>query len=142
MSKKPKLTPQEGQATATSFLREMHPLRKPGPKYKRAYKCRVKPYDRGNLKNKGPFGKVPHPWAYEWEGAYAYFSIVGGFSNLLQVGIRSLPIAWREIDEYKVSSTYTTNFLRVQNYLDVASYSELRLGLKKLLVAHPKVLEA
>ncbi len=79
--------------------------------------------------------------AYEWEGAYAYFPIMGGFSHLLQVGIIFFPISLREIDEYKVSSTYTTNFLQV-HYLDVVSYSEPRLELKKFLVAHPKVLEA
>jgi hypothetical protein len=50
--------------------------------------------------------------AYEWEGSYAYSSIVGGFLHL-QVGIISLPISRREIDGYKLPSTYTTNFLQV-----------------------------
>jgi hypothetical protein len=79
------------------------------------------------------FGNVPHPCAsptvkheakfimnqtyadhkvYEWEGSYAYSSIVRGFLHL-EIGIISLPISRREIDGYKVPSTYTTNFLRV-----------------------------
>jgi hypothetical protein len=44
--------------------------------------------------------------AYEWECSYAYSSIVGGFLHLY-VGIISLSISRREIDEYKVPSTYT-----------------------------------
>jgi hypothetical protein len=47
---------------------------------------------------------------YEWEGSYAYSSIVGGFLHL-QVGIISLLIPRREIDGYKVPSTYTTSVL-------------------------------
>jgi hypothetical protein len=35
--------------------------------------------------------------AYEWEGSYAYSSIVRGFLHL-QVGIVFLPISRREID--------------------------------------------
>jgi hypothetical protein len=49
---------------------------------------------------------------YEWEGSYAYSSIVRGFLHL-HVGIISLPICRREIDGYKVPFTYTTNFLQV-----------------------------
>jgi hypothetical protein len=49
---------------------------------------------------------------YEWEGSYAYSSIVGLFLHL-QVGMISLLISRREIDGYKVPSTYTTSFLRV-----------------------------
>jgi hypothetical protein len=48
--------------------------------------------------------------AYGWEGSYAYSSIVREFLHL-QIGIISLPICRREIDGYKVPSTYTTNFL-------------------------------
>jgi hypothetical protein len=44
---------------------------------------------------------------YDWEGYYAYSSIVRGFLHL-QVGIISLTISRREIDRYKVPSTYTT----------------------------------
>jgi len=36
---------------------------------------------------------------YEWEDSYAYSSIVGGFLHL-QVGMISLPISRREIDEW------------------------------------------
>jgi hypothetical protein len=35
---------------------------------------------------------------YEWEDSYAYSSIVGGLLHL-QVGMISLPISRREIDE-------------------------------------------
>jgi hypothetical protein len=44
---------------------------------------------------------------YDWEGYYAYSSIARGFLHL-QVGIISLTISRREIDRYKVPSTYTT----------------------------------
>jgi hypothetical protein len=60
--------------------------------------------------------------AYEWEGFYVYSSRVGGFLHLY-IGIISLPISRREIDGYKVPSTYTTNFLRVLSALEW-----LRLG--------------
>jgi hypothetical protein len=50
--------------------------------------------------------------AYEWEGSYAYSSIVSGFLHL-QVGIISLPISRKDIHRYKLPSTYTTNFARV-----------------------------
>jgi hypothetical protein len=53
---------------------------------------------------------VNHQEAYEWEGSYAYSSIVGGFLHL-QVGIISLPISRRDIDGYKLPYTYPTNFL-------------------------------
>jgi len=89
------------------------------------------------------FEDVPHPWdlhivnceakfimnqtyldhkVYEWEGSYAYSSIVRGFLHL-QVGIISFPSltsrhnippnSRREIDGYKVPSTYTTIFFQV-----------------------------
>jgi hypothetical protein len=79
------------------------------------------------------FGNVPYPSAlpivkhiakfimsqtyvyhkvYEWEGYYAYSSIVGGLLHL-QVGIISLPTSRRVIDGYKVLSAYTTIFLGV-----------------------------
>jgi hypothetical protein len=67
-------------------------------------KCRVKPWGWGILKISGLdeviaqpciLGICPHPWAkiimnqtyvdhkaYEWEGYYAYSSIVGGFLHL------------------------------------------------------------
>jgi hypothetical protein len=58
---------------------------------------------------------------YEWEASYAYSSRVGGFLHLQVgiislpshpwgVGIISLPISRREIDGYKVPSTYTNLF--------------------------------
>jgi len=67
----------------------------------------------------------------EWEGSYAYSSLVGGLLCLLLnrgrvltpisrhnfppilrgVGIISVPISRSEIDGYRVPSTYTTNFL-------------------------------
>jgi hypothetical protein len=56
---------------------------------------------------------------YEWEGYYAYSSIARGFLHLqVQAGIISLPslrsrhnIPPREVDGFKMPSTYTTNFL-------------------------------
>jgi hypothetical protein len=58
--------------------------------------------------------------AYEWEGSYAYSSIVGGFLHLqvaiiflpsLRISIISLPTSRREIHGYKLPSTYIANFL-------------------------------
>jgi hypothetical protein len=60
--------------------------------------------------------------AYEWEGYYAYFSIVGG-KLCLVIGVRTFPqltnkhnippISRKEIDGYKVTFKYITYFLQV-----------------------------
>jgi hypothetical protein len=50
--------------------------------------------------------------AYEWEGSYAYSTIVRGVLTPISRHNISLPIPKREIQGYKVPSTYTTNFLR------------------------------
>jgi hypothetical protein len=80
--------------------------------------------------------------AYEWEGTYAYSSIVGWFlhlqvgiiisSHLRGVGMISLPISRREIDGYKVPSTYTTNFLGGLWMQDCCGHHKVQKMYKKI----------